>query len=208
MRLSSVPGLLAITASIVALTSATAHAETQPAPGLTMNDAVIAFGDAVLDCMQAVNSGNSITSLGDTAAIQVQPLTDADRKWVSHSTPKSTPTWVTRQLGFLMIITETSPQRCEVEAQRLPVDRTFKTVLAGFKETFPDYKPVPVKPGYSPIVYQLESINDGARYVVHMEGAEPGGFGHLSRFSLLVAWVEKIPLAAKNTRKADGPTDP
>ncbi len=69
-------------------------------------------------------------------------------------------------------------------------------MIYGFAKVFPDFKPVPVKPGYDPIVYQLESVSGGVRYIVHMEGAEPGTPLHALRFSLLYAYVLRGPASA------------
>ena len=99
--------------------------------------------------------------------------------------------WVTSKLGSNMTITEPSPKRCEILAMQLPVDRTFQTVVFALSKALPGFKPVHVEPGYNPIVYQLEMISNGARYVVHMEGAEPGLPLHALRFSLLYAWVQE-----------------
>ncbi len=70
-----------------------------------------------------------------------------------------------------------------------PVDQTFKDVLFAMDKTFPQLKPVAVQPGYNPIVYQLEGVLSGRRFVLHMEGAEPGVPGHDFRFSLLYGYV-------------------
>ncbi|HTX51128.1 MAG TPA: hypothetical protein VME40_17275, partial [Caulobacteraceae bacterium] len=121
-------------------------------------------------------------------------------------TPASAPVWITSKLGYLMNITEPSPKRCEVHAIQLPVDRTFQAVVFALSKVLPDLKPVHVEPGYSPIVYQLEMVSDGARYVVHMEGAEPGVPGHALRFSLLYAWVQQEPPGGREPNTDNGPT--
>ena len=85
------------------------------------------------------------------------------------------------------------------------MDPTFQVVLlANAKDPNP-MTLVPVKAGYNPIAYQLERVTDGQRYIVHLEGAEPGGpghplamaQGHAFRFSLLHAWGVRQPADAK-----------
>jgi hypothetical protein len=166
-------------------------AETRPAAGLTNSDAITTFGGAVMDCLQAVMDGRTVDTLGRGAAVQVQPATPADRRLAPPQTPASTPVWVTSKLGYLMNITEPSSERCEVHAIQLPVDRTLQAVVVALSKAAPDLKPVHVEPGYNPFAYQLEAVSHGARYVVHLEGAEPGTPGHTLRFSLLYAWVQK-----------------
>jgi hypothetical protein len=170
-------------------------AGTPPATGLTNGDVIKAFGNAVMDCLQSRMGNRMIKDLGNDAAIKVLPATAADKRWAPSKIPSTAPVWITAKLGYDMNITEPSPDRCEVLAMELPVDRTFRAVAYALTTTFPDFKSVPVKPGYNPIVYQFESSDDAARYIVHMEGAEPGLPGHAFRFSLLFAYVQREPAA-------------
>ncbi len=88
---------------------------------------------------------------------------------------------------------------------QLPVEDTFQIVLKAARVVYPDFTDVPIKPGYNPIVHQLERTQDGVRYVLHLEGSEPGGLGnpgrmlsgHAFRFSLLSAFVIRQPVSDK-----------
>ena len=168
---------------------------TRPAPGLTNEDAIVIFGGAVMDCLQSRMGGQTIQQLGDGLALKVAPATPGDRVWAPRARPE-TPVWVTDKLGYLMNISELTPERCEVTAIQLPVDRTLNAVVFALTKTLPDFKPVHVDPGYNPIVYQLELVDGGTKYIVHMEGAEPGAPGHELRFSLLTAYVLRQSVTA------------
>jgi hypothetical protein len=166
---------------------------TEPAQGLTNGDAIMVFGGALMDCLQSREGGRSIQELGSGAALKVKPATASDRKWAPPQTPPEAPVWVTDKLGYQLEIAEPSRTRCEVLATGLPVDRTFQSVIFAFSQALPEFKPVHVDPGYDPIVYQLESVTGGTRYIIHMEGAEPGTPLHAMRFSLLYAYVLRQP---------------
>ena len=170
--------------------------QTAPAAGLTNQQAVVTFGDALMDCLQSRMSGHMISDLGDSAAIRVRAAPSADRWLAGPRTPADTPVWITEPLGGLLAIVEPSPDRCEINAVQLPVDRTFQTVLYALQQARPDFRQVHIEPGYNPIAYQLESVVQGARYVIHLEGAEPGAPGHALRFSLLYAYVARQPASA------------
>ena len=146
-----------------------------------------------MDCLQSREGGQMIKDLGNGIAMKVEPATAEDRKWAGPNTPAYAPVWVTDMLGNRLVISEPSSERYEVHALQLPVDRTFQAVIFALSHAVPDLKPVRVDPGYDPIVYQLESVSGGARYIVHMEGAEPGAPGHDLRFSLLYAYVSRQP---------------
>lgn len=83
---------------------------------------------------------------------------------------------------------------------QLPVDATFQPVLYAMRKAFPEFKPTPVQPGYNPIAYQLERVDKGDRYILRMEGAEPGAPGHTLRFSLLYGWVARQPVEGQPAR--------
>ncbi len=172
---------------------------TQPAPGITNEDAIMIFGGALMDCLQSREGGQSIRELGDAIAMKVEPAGAEDRKWAGPITPSDSPVWTTGRLGNLLVISEPSPQRCEFHAPQLPVDRNFQAVIFARAHAVPDLKPVNVDPGFDPIVYQLESVSGGVRYIVHLEGAEPGAPGHDLRFSLLYAYVARQPATTDET---------
>lgn len=146
---------------------------------------------ALMNCLQSRLSGQTVGDLGDSAAIRVRAAPAQDRWLAGPDTPAATPVWITDQLGGLLTIVEPSPDRCEINAIQLPVDRTFQSVIYALQQARPDFARVHVEPGYNPIVYQLESAGGGVRYIIHMEGAEPGEPGHALRFSLIYAYVER-----------------
>lgn len=178
---------------------------TPPAPGLTNPQAIAAFGGALMVCLQSRMAGQSITQLGDSAMIRLKPATQADRHWAPPRTPAEAPVWITDDLGSLLVVAEPSPERCELTAIQLSVDRTLQAVTYALQQARPDFTPVHVEAGYNPIVYQLESVVGGARYIVHVEGAEPGEPGHALRFSLIYGYVLRQPLGA-NDQESNAPS--
>jgi hypothetical protein len=179
----------------LALASGGAHAQEATSaqadslPVVTQNDAEKAFAKAILfDCMSALETGQPIADLPEVERSDLRPATPDERK-MSRGRDKAVPVWASRTLGVNLTVTETSPQRCDVTAFQLRVDETFRRAMGAVALARPSFHDVPQKPGYNPIVYQMEGDYNGAHYIVHMEGAEPGGFGHAFRFSLLSAWV-------------------
>ena len=137
-------------------------------------------------------NGGMISDLPNDPPMRLRPAPPGDRR-LAGTPPAEEPIWITDQLGSLLVIAEPSRDRCEVNAIQLPVDRTFQTVIYTFQQVLPGFTQVHVEPGYDPIVYELQSVVQGMRYVVHMEGAEPGAPGHELRFSLLYAYVTREP---------------
>jgi hypothetical protein len=163
---------------------------TPPSPGLTNTAAVATFTGALMKCVQSRLNGGMISDLPNDPPMRLRPAPAGDR-WVAGPPTSDEPLWITDQLGGLLVIAEPSRDRCEVNAIQLPVDRTFQTAIYTIRQVLPDFTQVHVEPGYNPIAYELELIAKGARYVVHMEGAEPGAPGHELRFSLIHAYVTR-----------------
>jgi hypothetical protein len=164
-----------------------------------------AFADSVmLACVGSRDLAGRIADLPKPVLDHFQPAAAIDRKWSRAKSP-DTPIWTTPVTGGLVTVAEPSPDRCEVTGMKLPVEDTFRMVIDAAQIAHPDFKSVPIKPGYNPIVYQLERVQDGVRYTVHLEGSEPGGLGHPDRmlaghafrFSLLWAVVVRQPETAK-----------
>ncbi len=181
----------------LALLAGTARADdtpsvaAEPRTDLTRNSAEAAFGGAILfACMSALETGQPIADLPEAERSALRPATPEERN-MSRGRDKPVPVWTSLILGGHLTVTETSSSRCDVSAYGLPVDETFRQAMAAVALARPDFHDVPQKPGYNPIVYQMEGDYNGAHYIVHMEGAEPGGFGHAFRFSLLSGWVIK-----------------
>jgi len=167
-----------------------------PKSGISRADAETAFGKAIiLSCLGALENGQSIADLPEGARSDLRPATAEERK-MSRGNGKPVPVWASLTLPGLTV-TETSPKRCDVTAMQLPVDETIRHNMGALSQIRPGFHDVPQKPGYNPIVYQMEGDETGAHYIVHMEGAEPGGFGHAFRFSLLWGWVIRQDAGAK-----------
>jgi len=207
MRLKTaiITGALAIAVAPAATALGQAPMQTPPQAGVTKTQAMIAFAESVtLACLTSRAQGGQIADLPKPILDHFQPAAAIDRKWSRAKTP-DTPVWTTPVMGGLVTITEISPDRCEVTGMQLPVEDSFHMVINGAQAGYPDFKSVPIKPGYNPVVYQLERVQDGVRYTIHLEGSEPGGLGnpgrmlmgHAFRFSLLTAVVVRQPEAAK-----------
>lgn len=177
---------------------------TPPTPGLTNTAAVATFTGALMKCVQSRISSGMIRDLPNDPPMRLRPAPPGDR-WVAGTPTSDEPLWITDQLGGLLVIAEPSPDRCEVNAIQLPVDRTFQTAIYTFRQVLPDFTPVHVEPGYNPIAYELHLVSQGVRYVVHMEGAEPGEPGHALRFSMITAWVERRAADAESSPPSSPP---
>jgi hypothetical protein len=169
-----------------------------PAP-LTKADAETGFFLDVARCLFALEHGSDIAALPAQARIDLRPAAPPERFMFKDPAIK---VWTTEALGRHVLLAERTADRCDVVADQIPVDSTFQLVMDRLRQADPELKTVPVKPGYNPIAYQLERTLGGARYVVHLEGAEPAGAagflrGHTYRFSLLNAWIVRQPETAK-----------
>jgi hypothetical protein len=165
---------------------------TSPSSGLTKAEVETVFAAAIFDCLRTRMDGQSIRDLPASDRADLRPASADDRIWAQNPSPE-TPVWVTEKLGYLLSIAEPAPERCEVRAIQLPVEDTFRVVRFAMSKAFPDFKPVTLRPGYDPIAYQLEMVDHDTRYVLHLEGAEPGAPMHAFRFSLLYALFLRQP---------------
>jgi len=163
----------------------------EPRPGVTRNEAEAAFGKAVLlSCMSALEQQRPIADLPPEYRADLRPALDTER-WMSVSKDKSVPVWASLTWGGHMTLTETAADRCDVYADQMPVEETLTHAMKAIGLARPDWREVPQRPDYNPFVYQIEGDHEGAHYVVHFEGAEPGAPGHAYRFSLLHATVTR-----------------
>ncbi len=165
----------------------------EPKPGLTRGEAESAFALAVLSsCLTALESHTPIAGLDPGLRKDLRPVTDAERKRAPFK-DKTVPMWSSLTLGSHLTVSETSATQCDVIADQLPVEETYREVLTVVKQANPGWYDVPQKPGYNPIVYQVEGDYQGAHYAVHLDGAEPGALFHAYRHSLLTARVTRTP---------------
>jgi len=197
---------LVIAASVVAATQAFAQDAgnngqvsreipglTRPTPGLTNPEAIRAFVWAMFACAGTRFEHKMLADAPPEVRNELQSASEADRRWAGPSITPESPVWVTKHLGHLLTIAEPSLDRCEVAATQLPVERTVTALNNAVVTTFPEFKIVALKPGYDPIAYQYELVRDDTRYILHVEGAEPGAPGHELRFSLLLGAVVRQP---------------
>jgi hypothetical protein len=180
------------------LSSAAAWADpptqlTPTAPDMTVHEAQGLFAQGMLLCLYTRHEQGDIASAPANLRGGLQPATAEDRSAVGSRVSADTPVWVFGRLGHAVTIVEPSPQRCEVWATQLPVDRTFQPLIALLQARFPAFKPIALQPGYDPIGYEFESVEGASRLVFHLEGAEPGAPGHLLKVSLLFGAVVRQP---------------
>jgi len=160
-------------------------------PDLTAGEGMGAFMKALLvDCLESLQLQRPIADLDAGMRTDLMPATPQERAFQSVK-DASVAMWSSKTLGSHLSVIETSVQLCDVRADQLPVERTFQFTAETIEHVMPDFHAVPQKPGYNPIVYQYEADRDGVHYIIHVEGAEPGGFGHASRFSLLFGSVTR-----------------
>ena len=193
----------ALAGAVLAGAAGAQPAMAPPVAGLTKGQAEGAFVHvALVQCLRSRVAGVMISDLPPEIRGDLRRATAQYSVLVREA---AAPNWVGGTLGGLMVVSEPSRERCDVTAMQLPVDPTFQYVLKANAATRDPLAPVSVKAGYNPIAYQLERVTDGQRYIVHLEGAEPGGLGHpltmaqghAFRFSLLHAWVVRQPADAK-----------
>lgn len=180
-------GLALALAALLSIRAAAA----EPSGRITVGQAIVAFSSAVFVlCLDSRQHATSIAEMPQKLRAGFRPATAQERaKLRGIIKNDQAPVWFSDLLGPNLVIIERSPARCDVIADQLPVDETFKTSIDAAKSVYPDFVSEPTKPDYNPIIYQLERIKGGERYIVHMEGAEPGEPGHASRVSILQAWI-------------------
>ena len=156
------------------------------ASALTAEDVSRGFRDGVGVCITAGLQGKSIGQLGETDLKGLSPGGESMRSMLNLSGP----VWDVPSAKGIVVVWEPKAGDCEVMAYGPPVDLTFKAVVADAKKQAPKLVDVPIQPGYDPIVYRLNAVENGAvRLDVVLHGAEPGTPGHTFRFSMLKALV-------------------
>ena len=168
----------------------------QPAPHLTTSEATRAFAQAMFFCLGSRLGGQMIKDAPEDLRSAYAPASGVDLTWAEagEKLPEDTPVWVSRRLGYLLYILEPSPERCEVHANQLPVQAAFQLIVDAMKQQYSDlFTAVAPKPGFSPIAYQFEHVENGVRYVFHMEGTETGLPGREPHISLLSGVVLRQP---------------
>lgn len=156
-------------------TGAAFSSATAPAPQITKTEAERAFAQAMFICLGSRLSGQMIKDAPKDIRDPFAAATDGDRAYTGVQLRDDEPVWVSRRLGHLLLILEPSSDSCQVHGAQIPVDASFQLVRDAIKQKLSDqFSAVELKPGVSPITYQFEYVAGGARYVVHMEGTEPG----------------------------------
>jgi hypothetical protein len=196
---------LALGAMAVALCAAGRPGRAQPAAPTapqprtsTQAEAAEGFYLGVARCLYSREHGGGVADLPPEAKADLRPALPAERFMFKD---EATKVWTTDLYGAHVVIAEPSPGKCQVVADQLPVDATFRRGLARLHSADAALREEPVQPGYWPIVDQLERMVETTRYTVRLQGAEPGGLahpmqmlaGHASPCSLLIAQVERSP---------------
>jgi hypothetical protein len=185
-----------------ALLAAAPDPATSGTPNLTKAQAMEGFYLDVARCLYALEHNGGIADLPPEAKSDLRPALPAERFLFKDPAVK---VWTTDLYGQHVLIAERTADRCDVVADQLPVEGTFGQVRTRLHQADAALADQPVKGGYNPIAYQLERTAGGMRYIVHLEGSEPGGLanpgrmlmGHASRFSRLMAFVVRQPESAK-----------
>jgi hypothetical protein len=159
----------------------------------TSVDVGAAFVEAAVDvCLEASLSGGGIANLPPAVRARLTVASPGMRGLVRSPNPNGEIWEIASALGY-MVITEPSPGECEVFTYGAPVERTFKATMAAALKKVPALIPVPVTPGYDPIVYRLETQEGPAGVTLDLHGAEPGAPGHRFRFPTLTARTTRKP---------------
>ncbi|HEX3888663.1 MAG TPA: hypothetical protein VHW05_14295 [Phenylobacterium sp.] len=190
--------------ALVLATSLAGAGHAQPpaspqAPGLTEAKAAEGFYLDVARCLYSREHDGGVIDLPPQAKADLRPALPSER--LVFKDPK-TRVWTTDLYGAHVLLGELSPGKCEVIADKLPVEATFRNVIARLRSADPTLVSEPVKPVYWPIAYQLARTIEASRFTVHLEGSEAGGLGHPLRmleghaypYNLLLATIERSPL--------------
>jgi len=199
MRPSSLIALIALALGASDPASAqdqTGAPGTIPPLAATKHNAEAVFFLDVSRCLVSLENGGGVEGLADRMKAGLRPATPSERFLFKDPAVK---VWAQDPFGAHVLLAEKSPERCDVVADQLSVDETFHLTLSNLKKVTGDFSDVPVRSGYNPVAYQIERVENGVRYVVHLEGSEPGGLahpgalfaGHAYRYSLLNAFVVK-----------------
>jgi len=155
----------------------------------------------VTRCLYGLEHASSISELPVALKADLRPASTEERSMFQDPATK---VWTNDTYGRHIVLAERTADQCEVNADQLPVEATFAVVRQGLQEADPELKAYPIEPGYDPIAYQLERVENGSRFIVRLEGSEPGGLGHpmrflaghAYRFSLLYAKISRQPESA------------
>ena len=190
-------------AIVAAILLASPAASAQQPQFVSKGQAQGLFAESVVACLRALETNSSIANTPAVGALALRPATAAERTLTTSKDP-SAPVWTTEMLGEHLTVTEASPDKCLVVADQLPVEATFAHAALSLLAKQPDLTTVDIKPGYWPIVRQWQRTEDGARYAILLQGAEPGAPGHEFRFSLLIATVTRAPLPGASAQEDMG----
>lgn len=149
-------------------------------------------------CLYSREHDGGVADLPPEAKADLRPATPSERFLFKD---EATRVWTTDRYGSHVVLAELSPGKCQVVADRLPVETTFRSVLIRLHRADPVLREDPAKPGYWPIVHQLGRALGASWITVRLQGAEPGGLthplqmlmGHASSDSILIAEIERTP---------------
>lgn len=104
-----------------------------------------------------------------------------------------------------LFITEPSSERCDVTADRLPIDETFRTAIESIKAVQPDFLSDVTKPKDGVIAYQIERTEGSSRQIIYLEGKEPGAPDPTLPFTRLFGSVTVHPPVRTRVYPQDKP---
>lgn len=170
---------------------------------LSKSQAFRTFAAALVDgCLVSLEASAPIFDSPSAKMLQLRAAT-ADEREFSPAKDEKTPVWVTAALGQHLSIAEMAPDKCVVTMDQLPVDDTLKIATAYVMAARRDFADVPQTPGYWPVVREWTRIEQGVRYTIHIDAAEPGAPGHLFRFSLITATVTRAAASSTSNLQQD-----
>lgn len=173
------------------------HACASAASAMTPAQISAGFKEGALAyCLEAALRGTAVGELPPEARRGISPADETMRGMVEAANPAG-PIWDVATAKGIVVVSEPKAGVCEVMAYGAPVERTFKAVLGDARKKLPGFKPVPIQPGYDPIVYRLEQGEGAGALALELRGAEPGAPGRMFRFSMLTARITYAPKSAR-----------
>ncbi|HZZ33330.1 MAG TPA: hypothetical protein VFE10_15210 [Phenylobacterium sp.] len=168
----------AVAAAIAALTALPGLGHSQPASeprpsaGLTKAQAAEWFYLDVARCLYSREHDGGVADLTPQAKANLRPALPSERFMFKD---RATRVWTSDLYGAHVLLAELGPDRCEVVADRLPVDATFRDVVARLHKAGPALRDDSVKPD---LADRLSAGTNSRGVPVHRPAARLGARGH------------------------------
>src|SRR5579859_5323579 len=160
--------VIAFLAALAGLGHAQPVSEPRQSAAATKAQAAEWFYLDVARCLYSREHGGGVADLPLQAKADLRPALSSER---SVFKDPATKVWTTTLYGAHVLLAELGPDKCEVVADQLPVDATFRDVVARLHKADPVLRDDSVKPDYTwPIAYQLGRAVEGSRFTVRLEG--------------------------------------